>query len=208
MSSANPWGVQDASIAVARSMACGPRPYGANAGLARELADSHRYDHTPYPGPPTSGPTPPPPPPSPPAVAGQFELLDLTLVPPPADTKPAACVDAALDALRTMPEGVGPAQPANVWLAILSAPTPAGINADGSVSPYFTDVLAWVFYFDDLPPMCPAGPAGSAPDEVIQCDPATLGPSSAILSVDATTAEPLTNVYSGGPLLPSASTQS
>jgi len=90
-----------------------------------------------------------------------------------------------------------------VWLAILSAPTPASINADGSFTPYFTNVLAWVFYFDDLPPMCPAGgPVESGPVEPIQCDPASLGPSSAILSVDATTAEPLTNVESGGPMLP------
>jgi hypothetical protein len=89
------------------------------------------------------------------------------------------------------------------WLAILSAPTPAGINADGTVTPYFTNVLAWVFYFDDLPPMCPAGgPAASGSAEPIQCDPASLGPSSAILSVDATTAEPLTNVESGAPMLP------
>jgi hypothetical protein len=201
-SSVSPWGAQDGMPAVARTIACGPKPHGADAGLARYLADSHRYDHTPYPGPPTTPPTPPPPAPSPPPVPGQFEWSDLTLVPPPSATKPAACVDVALTALQTMPAGVGSAQPAKVWLAILSAPTPASINADGSFSPYFTDVLAWVFYFDDLPPMCPAGgPVGSLPTQGIQCDPASLGPSSAILSVDATTAEPLTNVYSGGPML-------
>ncbi len=139
-----------------------------------------------------------------PPIPGQFEWNDLTLVPPPPTTKPAACVDIALDALRTGGFApVGTAQPAKVWLAILSAPTPASIDADGSFSPYFTDVLAWVFYFDDLPPMCPAGgPAVSGSAEPIQCDPASLGPSSAILSVDATTAEPLTNVESGGPMLP------
>jgi hypothetical protein len=116
-------------------------------------------------------------------------------------TKPATCVEVALDALRKQADGVGSAQPAKVWLAVLSAPTPASVNADGSLSPFFTDVLAWVFYFDDLPPSCPAGgpvgPGGSAE----QCNTATMGPSSAILSVDATTAEPLTNVYSGGPML-------
>lgn len=199
--------MQDGSLAAARGIVCGPRPHGANAGLARELADSHRYDHTPYPGPPATPPTPPPPAPSPPPVAGQFDLTDLTLAPPPTGTKPATCVDVAIDTLRSagafVGEGVGHAQPAKVWLAILSAPTPASINADGSFSPYFTNVLAWVFYFDDLPPMCPAGgPAGSGSAQSVQCDPASMGPSSAILSVDANTAEPLTNVYSGGPLLP------
>jgi len=173
---------------------CGPKPYGTNSGLALELAHE-------------SGPPNPEPPaaprtavatPSPPPVPGQLELEDLTLVPPPAGTKPAACVDVALDALRTQAEGVGTAQPAKVWLALLSAPTPAIINPDGSETPVFIDVLAWVFYFDDLPPLCPAGaPAGSTP----QCDPATMGPSSALLTVDATTAEPLTNEYSGGPIL-------
>lgn len=176
---------------------CGPKPYGTNSGLALELAHE-------------SGPPNPEPPaaprtavatPSPPPVPGQLELEDLTLVPPPAGTKPAACVDVALDALRTQAEGVGTAQPAKVWLALFSAPTPAIINPDGSETPVFIDVLAWVFYFDDLPPMCPAGgPVGSG-GSTEQCDPAKLGPSSAILSVDATTAEPLTNVYSGGPLL-------
>jgi hypothetical protein len=205
--SARRWGAQDGTLAVARAIACGPKPHGANAGLARELADSHRYDHTPYPGPPTTPPTPPPPPPSPPPVPGQFELTDLTLTPPPAGTKPATCVDAAIDALRSVGElvgeGVGPAQPSIAWLAILSAPTPASINADGSDSPYFTDVLAWVFYFDDLPPLCPAGGlVSNGSPEPIQCDPASMGPSSALLSVDATTAEPLTNEYGGGPLLP------
>ena len=124
-SSATPWGAQDGTFSAARAIPCGPKPHGANAGLARELADSHRYDNTPYPGPPTTPPTPPTPPPSqpsPPPVPGQFELTDLTLVPPPADTKPAACADVALDALRSMPEGVGSAQPAKVWLAIMSAP--------------------------------------------------------------------------------------
>jgi hypothetical protein len=113
----------------------------------------------------------------------------------------------AIDALRSVGElvgeGVGPTQPSIAWLAIISAPTPASINADGSDSPYFTDVLAWVFYFDDLPPMCPAGgPAASGSAEPIKCDPASMGPSSALLSVDATTAEPLTNEYGGAPMLP------
>ena len=191
-------------MAAARRIACGPKPCGANAGLARELADSHRYDHTPYPGPPMAQPSPASPSPSPQPVPGQIELTDLALVPPPAGTKPATCVDVALDALRAGGSApVGAAQPAKMWLAILSAPTPASINADGTFTPYFTNVLAWVFYFDGLPPMCPAGgPAASGSAEPIQCDPASLGPSSAILSVDATTAEPLTNVESGGPLLP------
>jgi hypothetical protein len=141
--------------------------------------------------------------PSPPPVPGQLELEDLTLVPPPVGTKPAACVGVALDALRTgAPDPVGAAQPAKVWLAILSAQTPAIINPDGSQTPVFTGVLAWVFYFDDLPPMCPAGPGPIGPgDSFAPCDPTKLGPSSAILSVDATTAEPLTNVESGGPML-------
>ena len=195
--SGNPWGDQDTTLAAARRVVCGPKPYGTNSGLALELAHE-------------SGPPNPEPPaaprtavatPSPPPVPGQLELEDLTLVPPPAGTKPAACVDVALDALRTQAEGVGTAQPAKVWLALFSAPTPAIINPDGSETPVFIDVLAWVFYFDDLPPMCPAGgPVGSG-GSTEQCDPAKLGPSSAILSVDATTAEPLTNVYSGGPLL-------
>ena len=201
---ASPWGSQDTTLAEARRIACGPNPHGANAGLARELADSHRYDHTPYPGPPTAQSAPAPPSPSPQPVPGQIELTDLTLIPPPSGTKPATCADVALDVLRTGGFApVGGAQPAKVWLAVLSAPTPASINADGSDSPYFTDVLAWVFYFDDLPPLCPAGgPAVSGSAEPIQCDPASLGPSSAILSVDAMTAEPLTNVESGGPILP------
>ena len=131
-------------------------------------------------------------------MPGQLELEDLTLVPPPVDAKPATCVDVALDALRKQAEGVGSAQPAKVWLAILSAESPAIVNPDGSETSLFTNVLAWVFYFDDLPPLCPAGAvAGSTP----QCDPATMGPSSALLSVDATTAEPLTNEYGGGPIL-------
>ena len=200
VSSAGVWGAQDGSLTSARGIACGPQPSGKNAGLARMLADTN---NPPPMGQPTMPPTPPSPAPSPPPVPGQFEWTDLTLVPPPTATKPAACVDVALDALRTMPEGVGSAQPAKVWLASLSAPTPARIEADGSFSPFFTDVLAWVFYFDDLPPMCPAGgPAASGSAEPIQCDPASMGPSSAILSVDATTAEPLTNEYGGGPLLP------
>jgi len=175
---ASPWGSQDTTLAAARRIACGPKP--------------------------TAQPRPASPSPSRQPVPGQIELTDLTLVPPPSGTKPATCADVALDVLRTGGFApVGSAQPAKVWLAILSAPTPASVNADASDSPYFTDVLAWVFYFDDLPPLCPAGgPAVSGSAAPIECDPASLGPSSAILSVDATTAEPLTNVESGGPILP------
>ena|GEM_PF-5944560 len=123
-------------------------------------------------------------------------------MPPPIATKPATCVDVALDALRTGGSApVGAAQPAQAWLAILSAETPAIINPDGSQTPVFTSVLAWVFYFDDLPPLCPAGGPVSPGGSVEQCNTATMGPSSAILSVDATTAEPLTNVESGRPML-------
>ncbi|HTC68128.1 MAG TPA: hypothetical protein VK662_01045 [Acidothermaceae bacterium] len=201
-SSAGPWGAQDGTPAAARAIACGPKPYGADAGLARELADLHRYDNTPYPGPPTAQPPPLSASPSPPPVPGQLQIEDLTLVPPPATTKPAACADVALRALQAQPDTIGDAQPAKVWLAILSAPTPASINADGSATPYFTNVLAWVFYFDELPPLCPAGgPVGPGQSQV-ECNTATMGPSSALLSVDAMTAEPLTNEYSGGPLLP------
>jgi hypothetical protein len=203
-SSVGPWGAQDGSPAAARAIACGPKPHGADAGLARLLADSHRWDHTPYPGPPTEQPPPVSVSPSPPPAPGQLQIEDLTLVPPPAMTKPAACVDVALAALQAQPDTIGSdAQPAKVWLAILSAPSPASINADGTVTPYFTNVLAWVFYFDELPPMCPAGgPASSTGQSPLECNTATMGPSSALLSVDATTAEPLTNEYSGGPLLP------
>lgn len=199
--SAGSWGIQDRTLATARTIPCGPKPHGTDAGLARELADSSRYDHSPYPGPPTAQPTLASPTPSPPPVPGQLELEDLTLMPPPPATKPAACVDVALDALRAQAEGIGDAQPARVWLAVLSAQSPAGINADGTDAPYFTKVLAWLFYFDDLPPLCPAGgPAGPSGSSPLECDTATMGPSSALLSVDATTAEPLTNEYSGGPI--------
>ncbi len=139
--------------------------------------------------------------PSPPPVPGQLEIEDLTLIPPPVATKPAACVDVAIDALRAQAEGIGDAQPARVWLAVLSAQSPASGNADGTDTPYFTDVLAWVFYFDDLPPLCPVEPAVAPGQSPLECDIATMGPSSALLTVDATTAEPLTNEYSGGPIL-------
>jgi hypothetical protein len=193
----SPWGSQDTTLAAARRIACGPKPHGSNPGLIRELAHE-----TGPPNPePTAAPRTPVVIPSPPPVPGQLELEDLTLVPPPIATKPATCVDVALDALRTGGSApVGAAQPAKVWLAILSAETPAIINPDGSQTPVFTSVLAWVFYFDDLPPMCPAGGPVGPSGSVVQCDPATIGPSSAILSVDATTAEPLTNVESGGPM--------
>jgi hypothetical protein len=196
-----PWGAQDETLAAAHAILCGPEPHGKDAGLAREMADMHRYDESQYPGPPTEQAPPVSPSPSPQPVRGQLELEDLTMVPPPIATKPAACVDVALDALRAQPDGIADAQPARVWLAILSAPTPASINADGTDTPYFTNVLAWVFYFDDLPPMCPAGPAPGPGQSPLQCDPAKMGPSSALLSVDATTAEPLTNEYSSGPIL-------
>ena len=139
--------------------------------------------------------------PSPPPAPGQLQIEDLTLVPPPAATKPAACVDVAIEALQAQPDTIGDAQPAKAWLAILSAPTPAGINADGTVTPYFTNVLSLVFYFDDLPPLCPVGPAVPPGQSPIECNTATMGPSSALLSVDATIGEPLTNEYSGGPML-------
>ena len=118
-------------------------------------------------------------------------------------TKPATCADVALAALQAQPDTIGSdAHPAKVWLAILSAASPASINADGTLMPYFTNVLAWVFYFDELPPMCPVGAPASPGQSPLECNTATMGPSSALLSVDATTAEPLTNEYSGGPILP------
>lgn len=199
VATAGPWGGQDTTLDAARRIACGPGPHGKNPGLIRELASE---TGPPNPEPPTEPRTPAVATSSPP-VPGQLQLDDLTLIPPPVGSKPATCVDVALNALRNGGFApVGAAQPAKAWLAILSATAPAIINPDGSQTPLFTNVLSWVFYFDDLPPMCPAGgPAASGSAEPIQCDPASLGPSSAILSVDATTAEPLTNVESGGPML-------
>jgi hypothetical protein len=134
----DPWGSQDKTLAAARRIACGPKPHGSNPGLISELAHE---TGPPNPEPPAA-PLTPVVTPSPPPVPGQLELEDLTLVPPPIATKPATCVDVALDALRTGGSApVGAAQPAQAWLAILSAETPAIINPDGSQTPVFTSVL-------------------------------------------------------------------
>ena len=160
VSAPRPWGIQDGTMAVAKRITCGQAPAAP-------------------------GPTTLPGRPSP--VLGQFSLEDYTLRPPPMGTEPAICVDAALAAVDPRPTGLGAIQPTRVWLADFSAQTPAHINSDGSITPEFTDVLAWVFVFNDLPPIMCAGPP-EAP-----CHTAAPQPSSEIASVNATTGKSMTN---------------
>ena len=160
VSAPSPWGIQDGTMAVAERITCGQAPAGQDA---------------------TALPSRPSP------VIGQFSLEDYTLRPPPLRTEPAICVDAALAAVDPHPAGLGAIQPTRVWLADFSAQTPAHINSDGSITPEFTDVLAWVFVFNDLPPMMCAGPP-EAP-----CHTAAPRPSSEIASVNALTGKPMTN---------------
>jgi hypothetical protein len=166
VSAPSPWGIQDGTMAVAERAGCGATPAKAGTTTLRKESSP---------------------------VLGQFSLEDYTLRPPPLGTEPAICVDAALAAVDPRPTGPGATQPTRVWLADFSAQTPAHLNADGSITPYFTDVLAWVFVFNDLPPMMCAGPPGAP------CHTAAPQPSSEIASVSAMTGKPLTNEEIGGP---------
>ena len=165
-SAPSPWGIQDGTMAAAERITCGP----ASAA---------------------PGPTTLPGRPSP--ALGQFSLEDYTLRPPPMGTEPAICVDAALAAVDPRPTELRAIQPTRVWLADFSAQTPAHINADGSTTPEFTDVLAWVFVFNDLPSIMCAGPP-EAP-----CHTAAPQLSSEIASVNALTGKAMTNEEIGGP---------
>jgi hypothetical protein len=164
VSAPSPWGIQDGTMATAERVGCDATRSGATT-LPKESSP----------------------------VLGQFSLEDYTLRPPPLGAEPAICVDAALTAVEPRPTGPGATQPTRVWLADFSAQTPAHINSDGSVTPEFTDVLAWVFVFNDLPPMMCAGPPGAP------CHTAAPQPSSEIASVDAITGKSMTNEEIGGP---------